>query len=95
MATATDELAFELQLHPNWDCVATSESYETLLVEVENLLHDAPNVDDFYTITDPHRENTLGFAVILTSGERAVYIATLEDTIHFDGAGNLRLIPAA
>lgn len=95
MATATDELAFELYLHPNWDCEATSESYETLLVEVENLLHDAPNVDDFYTITDPHRENTLGFAVILTSGERAVYIATLEDTIHFDGAGNLRLVPAA
>lgn len=91
----TDELAFDLQLHSNWAFEATSESYESLLVEVENLLHDAPNVDDFYTITDPHRENTLGFAVILTSGERAVYIATLEDTIHLDGAGKPRLIPVA
>lgn len=94
MATPTDELAFELQLHPNWAFEATSEGYESLLVEFENLLHDAPNVDEFYAITDPHRENTLGFAVILTSGERAIYISTLEDTIHFDGAGNLRLIPA-
>lgn len=91
MATATDELAFELQLHPNWDCEATSESYETLLVEVENLLHDAPNVDDFYTITAPRwGDEVLGFAVILADGTRDFYIASLNDTMSFSGIGELK-----
>lgn len=90
MAT-TDELAFELQLHSNWAFEATSESYENLLVEVGNLLRDAPSVDDFYTITAPHwGDEGLGFAVILTDGTRDFYIASLNDTMSFSGTGELK-----
>lgn len=87
----TDELAFDLQLHSNWAFEATSESYESLLVEVENLFHDAPNVDDFYTVTDSHRDEVIGFAVLLSDGKRDFYIAGLNDTMSFSGTGELQV----
>ena len=85
-----DEGAFELQLRPNWAYEATSESYESLLVEVENLLHDAPNVAEFYSITDAQQDELIGFAVIFGDGTRDFYMASLRDTMHFSGEGELK-----
>lgn len=85
----TDELAFTLELHENWDAEATSESYVSLLIEVEHLLLEAPNVEDLFQVTDPQRKSPIGFVVVLDSGEVRNYIATNGNTISFSGTGEL------
>lgn len=84
-----DDRAFSLKLRPNWAYEATSESYDSLLVEVETLLADAPNVVAVYPIFDIPQQATIGFTVKLGDGSYESFFAINGDEIFFSGEGEL------
>lgn len=85
----TEDMSFDLQLHPNWGFEATSENHDTLQQEVVELLTEAPNVDDFLPITDNWRSMVKGYLIILKDGKRITVLASLRDRIYFDGNYNV------
>lgn len=89
----TEDMSFDLQLHPNWGFEATSENRATLQQEVVELLTKAPNVDDFLPITDGRKADIIGYLIILKDGERITALASLRDRLYFDGAYNVLPAP--
>lgn len=88
----TEDMSFDLQLHPNWGFEATSENHDTLQQEVVELLTEAPNVDDFLPITDGWKADIIGYLIILKDGKRITALASLRDRLYFDG--NYNVLPA-
>lgn len=85
----TEDSSFALALHPKWELEATGANYGTLHEKLVALLEKAPNVDDFLPITDIWRSSVKGYLIILKDGKRITVLATLRDSIYFDGAGNV------
>ncbi len=84
-----DDADFSLKLHPEWTQEATSENYDTLAIEVESLLADAPNVAVVYPILDSYRRFPIGFTVRFTDGSYGSFLAIDREEIFFSGQGEL------
>jgi hypothetical protein len=74
---------------PDWLRQGSSETAETLFIEIHERLHDAPNVLDYHLITDSHMEEAIGFAVETTTGRTFIKAG---DSVGFSGMGNFTLI---
>lgn len=79
----------KLKLTQNWNEDGSSDKFETLIVELQYALQDAPNVESFHWIFDDFGEFTMGVAVKLTTGERTFYTIYEEDTVSFATDGSL------
>ena len=80
----------------NWADEGTSKSHESLLVEVENALHNASNVLEFYAMTNSHQDEIIGFAIKFRNHRKDFFVVepTGEVVLMFTAEGDLRSITA-
>lgn len=67
----------------------TSSDFESVIVEVEYALHDAPNVKAAHLIFDNFGETPLGYALELEDGTRSFFLAEENPVLSFGEDGSL------
>lgn len=78
-----------LKLTQNWESPGTSDKFESLIVEVEYALLDAPNVEFSYFISGRFVDRAIGVAVELSDGKRTFYTVYDETPMVFEADGSL------
>lgn len=90
----TNTTTTALKLTQDWESPGTSDKFESLIVEVEYALLDAPNVEFFHFISGRFVERAIGVTVELNDGKRTFYTVYDEDaSMIFEADGSLVIAP--
>lgn len=80
-----------LVIGSDWTEPGSSTEAESLIVEIEMALGDAPNVESIHFLFDAFGDVLDGVAVALTDGKRGFYLAGRGETMTFGPSGELRM----